>query len=85
MAEQFRDHEQVVRDAVGRGGEPVAQRVRGVSVRQQAADVVPDIGLLDVAAEPAREQVAPRVHDDAGQIVRQRHYALLVAFAAHDQ
>ena len=63
----------------------MAQRVRGVPVRQQAADVVTDIGFLHMAAEPAREQVAPRVHDDAGQIIRQRHYALLVAFAAHDQ
>ena len=85
MAEQFGDHEQVVCGGVGRGGEPVAQRVRGVSVRQQMTDVVPDIGLLHMADEPAGEQVAPSVHDDVGQIIRQRHYALLVAFAAHDQ
>ena len=59
MAEQFGDHEQVVCGGVGRGGEPVAQRVRGVSVRQQMTDVVPDIGLLHMADEPAREQSNP--------------------------
>ena len=55
MPQQFRDHEQVMCGGVGRGGEPVAQRVRGVPVRQQAADMVTDIGLLHMAAEPARE------------------------------
>lgn len=58
MAEQFRDHEQVVCGGVCRGGKTVPQRVRGVPVRQQAADVVPDIGLLDVAAEPARDYIS---------------------------
>ena len=66
-------------------GVPVPQRVRRVPVRQQMADVVTDVGLLDMAAEPAGEQVAARVHDDGGQIVRHRHDALLVSLASHDQ
>ena len=85
MAEQFGHDEEIMRRRIRHRGESVPQRVCAVSVWQQMADMVSDLGLLHVAAEPAREQVAMRVHDDAGQIIRQRHYALLVAFAAHDQ
>ena len=85
MAEQFSNHEQVVRGGVCRGSEPVTQRVRGVPIRQQAADVVPDIGLFHMAAEPTGEQIPLRLHDDVRQVIRQRHDTLLVAFAAHDK
>lgn len=85
MAEQFRDHEQVVCGGVCRGGKTVPQRVRGIAGRQQMADMVSDIGFLDMASEPAGEKIASRVHDGRRQVIRQRHDALFVSLAAHDQ
>ena len=38
-----------------------------------------------MASEPAGEKIASRVHDGRRQVIRQRHYTLLVSLAAHDQ
>ena len=36
-----------------------------------------------MASEPAGEKIASRVHDGRRQVIRQRHYTLLVSLAAH--
>jgi len=86
MAQQLLDGKGVLIDAIGPRREPVAELVHGPVAGQQVSDELAYPSGGEVAVVVAREGVAVgeclEGHDERG---RDRHHALFLAFAMHEQ